>query len=209
MSPPPLVRGATARSLAPRARGNTHIEEERRHKRAEDGWGKGGGGIQSALRLMSAAFASFCFPCGVQWGREKSLPRPRAQTGGRDGAWLWASVRAGVPASLVQRPGLNPRLCASDGVGGADGVGHKPDNPQTAPLCDIPSGCSFFTGPRQSPVLPFACCVGALLSVGRCGRCSCWCRFRVRRPSGWCAGAVLNVAGCAVCASAAPNNWRI
>ena len=27
-------------------------------------------------------------------------------------------------------------------------------------------------GPGQSPVLPFACCVGLLLSVGRCGRCS-------------------------------------
>ena len=35
-------------------------------------------------------------------------------------------------------------------------------------------------GPGQSPVLPFACCVGSLLSVGRCGRCSCWCRFRIR-----------------------------
>ena len=36
-------------------------------------------------------------------------------------------------------------------------------------------------GPGQSPVLPFACCVGSLRSVGRCGRGSCWCRFRVRR----------------------------
>ena len=27
-------------------------------------------------------------------------------------------------------------------------------------------------GPGQSPILPFACCVGPLLSVGRCGRCS-------------------------------------
>ena len=35
-------------------------------------------------------------------------------------------------------------------------------------------------GPGQSPVLPFACCVGSLRSVGRCGRCSCWCRFRIR-----------------------------
>ena len=35
-------------------------------------------------------------------------------------------------------------------------------------------------GPGQSPVLPFACCVRSLLSVGRCGRCSCLCRFRVR-----------------------------
>ena len=28
-------------------------------------------------------------------------------------------------------------------------------------------------------------------------------------PSSWCVGAVLNVAWCAVCASAAPNSWRI
>ena len=35
-------------------------------------------------------------------------------------------------------------------------------------------------GLGQSPVLPFACCVGLLLSVGRGGRCSCWWRFRVR-----------------------------
>ena len=34
-------------------------------------------------------------------------------------------------------------------------------------------------GPGQSPVLPFTCCVGSLRSVGRCGLCSCWCRFRV------------------------------
>ena len=38
-------------------------------------------------------------------------------------------------------------------------------------------------GPGQSPVLPFACCVGSLRSVGRCGRCSCWCRFRAPPPS--------------------------
>ena len=65
-------------------------------------------------------------------------------------------------------------------------------------------------GPGQSPGLPFACCVGSLRSVGRCGRCSCWCRFRVRgATSSWCVGAVLNVAGCDGCASAGPNNWPI
>ena len=37
-------------------------------------------------------------------------------------------------------------------------------------------------GPGQSPVLPFACCIGLLLSVGRCGRCSCWCRFSSQSP---------------------------
>ena len=36
--------------------------------------------------------------------------------------------------------------------------------------------------PGQSPVLPFACCAGSLLSVGRCGRCSCWCLYRVNNP---------------------------
>ena len=50
-------------------------------------------------------------------------------------------------------------------------------------------------GPGQSPVLAFACCVGPLLSVSRCGRCSCWCRFRVRgAPS-------LVCRGCAGCGS--------
>ena len=34
-------------------------------------------------------------------------------------------------------------------------------------------------GPGQSPFLPSTCCVGSLLSVGRCSRCSCWCCFRI------------------------------
>ena len=48
-------------------------------------------------------------------------------------------------------------------------------------------------GPGRSPVLPFACCVGSLRSVGRCGRCSCWCRCRVRGAQ-W-----LVCWGCAEC----------
>ena len=36
-------------------------------------------------------------------------------------------------------------------------------------------------GPGQSPVLPFACCVGPMLSDGRCSLCSLWCRFRASR----------------------------
>ena len=48
-------------------------------------------------------------------------------------------------------------------------------------------------GPGQSPVLPFACCVGSLRSVGRCGRCSCWCRFRGRGAQS------LVCRGCAEC----------
>ena len=64
---------------------------------------------------------------------------------------------------------------------------------QNSPSCPVPPclehlpPCVTFRlvvaplrGPGRSPVLPFACCVRLLLSVGRCGRCSCWCRFRVR-----------------------------
>ena len=43
----------------------------------------------------------------------------------------------------------------------------------------------FLRGPGQSPALPFACCVGSLRCDGRCGRCSCWCRFRVRASGAW------------------------
>ena len=51
-------------------------------------------------------------------------------------------------------------------------------------------------GPGQSPVLPFACCVGSLRSVGPCGRCSCWCRFRVHGAQSLvCRGC----AGCGAC----------
>ena len=61
-------------------------------------------------------------------------------------------------------------------------------------------------GHGQSPVLPFACCVGSLRAVGRCGRCSCWCHFRVRGAQRLvCRGC----AGCAdaICALAVPNSW--
>ena len=62
----------------------------------------------------------------------------------------------------------------------AGGRGHR--GPFLNPLCDVTFRwvVASLRGPGQSPVLPFACCVGSLLSVGRCGRCSCWWRFRVR-----------------------------
>ena len=73
--------------------------------------------------------------------------------------------------------------------------------PQTDKRKPPPPPCVTFRrvvaplrGPGQSPVLPFACCVGSLRSVGRCGRCSCWCRFRVRGAQWFVAcvvGAVL------------------
>ena len=60
-------------------------------------------------------------------------------------------------------------------------------------------------GPGQSPVLPFACCVGSLRSVGRCSRGSCWCRFRVHGAQ-W-----LVCRGCAVCGGMhrLRVSWRI
>ena len=57
----------------------------------------------------------------------------------------------------------------------------RPSPTATPPLCvTFRLVVAPLRGPGRSPVLPFACCVGSLRSVGRCGRCSCWCRFRVR-----------------------------
>ena len=50
-------------------------------------------------------------------------------------------------------------------------------------------------GPRQSPVLPFACCVGSMLSDGRCALCSVWRRFWLAGPVDGALGVVLVVAG--------------
>ena len=48
--------------------------------------------------------------------------------------------------------------------------------PPPPPLCDIPSGCCFFTGPWTVTVSSLRMLRrGLLLSVGRCDRCSCWC----------------------------------
>ena len=59
-------------------------------------------------------------------------------------------------------------------------------------------------GPRQSPVLLFACCVGSLRFVGCCGRCSCWYCFRVRgAPSLACRGCA-GCSGCRLCITLSP-----
>ena len=55
-----------------------------------------------------------------------------------------------------------------------------PPPPPPPPCVTVRRVVVSLRGPGQSPVLPFACCVGSLRSVGHCGRCSCWCRFRVR-----------------------------
>ena len=53
-------------------------------------------------------------------------------------------------------------------------------------------------GPGQSPV-PFACCVGSLRFVGRCGRCSCWCRFPVRGAQSLVCRGCAGCGGCHLC----------
>ena len=82
------------------------------------------------------------------------------------------------------------------------------------PLCDIPSGCCSFTGPwtvtRSS--LHMSRRVAAFcrpLQLVRVSGALAGVVSAFAEPSIWCVGAVLHVAGCAVCASAAPNNWRI
>ena len=85
-----------------------------------------------------------------------------------------------------------------------------PDGTCRLPPCDIPSGCCSFTGPWTV----------TRSSLRMLRRIAAFCRPlrpvlllvsfpRSTEPSGWCTGAVLDVAGCAVCASAAPNSWRI
>ena len=96
--------------------------------------------------------------------------------------------KTGTSASTWSVPKVRRRTTTSDcghlwrgAVSGLPSIPHHFSSaPPPPPLCDILSGCCFFTGPWTVTRFPFACCVGSLRSVGRCGRCSCWCRFRVR-----------------------------
>ena len=58
-------------------------------------------------------------------------------------------------------------------------------------------------GPGQSPVLPFACCVGSLRCVGCCGLCSCCCRFRVRGAQSLVHRGCAGCSACRLCVSGA------
>ena len=103
-----------------------------------------------------------------------------------------------TPAAVEPRRG--------GGTPGSEGV-CRDTHTHNAPLCDIPSGCYFFTGPwtvtrsslrmlRRVPAF-YRPLRPVLLLVS------------FAEPSGWCAGAVLDVAWCAVCASVAPSSWHI
>ena len=85
-------------------------------------------------------------------------------------------------------------VCCGGGrlLGRGRGASAQPDprlcckHLQGWPLPSPPPPCVTFHrvavslgGPGQSTVLPFACCVRSLRSVGRCSLCFCWCRLRV------------------------------
>ena len=90
-----------------------------------------------------------------------------------------------------------PPLCSAPmGTGWGGGMGILPGSlPPPPPCVTFRLVVVSLRGRGQSPVLPFACCVGLLRSVGRCGGCSCWCRFRV------CGAQWLVCRGCAGCGS--------
>ena len=99
--------------------------------------------------------------------REIPLPHPTLIGNGRRGL-----TRLRLPA---RSRGPRARLPHSN-----RGAGHWGWRTPPPPRVTLRRVVVSLRGPGQSPALPFACCVGSLRSVGRCGRCSCRCRFRVR-----------------------------
>ena len=93
----------------------------------------------------------------------------------------------GAPSPALCRTGPLPGPLSTHPTPGA------PAHPPPPPCVTFRRVAVSLRGPGQSPVLPFACCVGSLRSVGRCGRCSCRCRFRVRGAQS------LVCRGCAGC----------
>ena len=121
--------------------------------------------------------------------RRSATPAPRADVAHR--------TRTARPEDWTGRARhRRPTQCQCPGAGFARAHAAPPPPP---PCVTFRRVVAPLRGPGQSPVLPFACCVGSLRSVGRCGRCSCWCRFRVREaPS-------LVCRGCAGCAPPPPR----
>ena len=119
--------------------------------------------------------------CGAGPLQIRHCARGRGGGGGSAGASACARLR---PYPSAPRPWTRPLRCAMAPKKGR--TKRAPEAPGSV-FGRSPPPCVTFRlvvaplrGPGRSPVLPFACCVGSLLSVGRCGRCSCWCRFRVR-----------------------------
>ena len=108
---------------------------------------------RSSLRMLRRV-AAFCRPLRPVL-LLVSFPRSRSPVVGVLGlCWMWRDV----PFARQRRPIV--------------GVPTPPP-----PCVTFRRVAVSLRGPGQSPVLPFACCVGSPRSVGRCGWCSCWCRF--------------------------------
>ena len=155
-----------------------------------------GGGVSEAIFLCCPQPPSFLTACRV------------LLKGGRGGAWGGGGGGLNPKSPKVCGPKIaqiNISFFPTMKSGSGEGGGVRPP----PPLCDIPSGCCSFTGPwtvtRSSlRMLSGRCVLSAAAAGAPAGVVSAF-----AGPSGWCDGAVLDVAGCAVCASAAPNNWRI
>ena len=109
----------------------------------------------------------------VCWGTAAGPHAPQRQS-----RVIGAPVRQGLhfcPLALHVDAVADVVLCSAVGCTPQKSVAATPP-PPCVTFCRV----AALRGPRQSPVLPSACCVGSLRSVGRCGRCSCWSCFRVR-----------------------------
>ena len=127
----------------------------------------------------------------------------------------------GGSAPIVPVPIECPRKDGGCGGGGGTGGGlglrvayHKQtiDRPMAIPPPPVPFRpvAVSLRGPGQSPVLPFACCVGSLRSVGRCGRCSfCGVVSASAGPSSWRTGGYAGGCGGSFEALCCPSPHRV
>ena len=94
-----------------------------------------------------------------------------AQPSGGPGGWKTSRQLPGTPCPESDAPPLpRPQWCwvfrGAEEDFWPQALSPPPPRVTFRPV-DVP-----LRGPGQSPARPFACCVGSLRSVGRCGRCS-------------------------------------
>ena len=119
------------------------------------------------------------------WGRGGAPSRLREYVCVRRGVPLeegilpaqWVGCSGGVQGEAGGVP--PPTVVSHSNTALSEPLEGSHSNPKHNPRLTFRLVVVSLRGLGQSPVLPFACCIGLLLSVGRCGRCSCWCRCRV------------------------------
>ena len=126
-----------------------------------------------------------CRGGGRGWHRLVDVSQPHAANFWVKIFFGWVGLRAKRPPScykqsLTRSLGRHPASHTNQLLGSHLQHLWIPPLQETPPCVTFRLVVVSLRGPGRSPVLPFACCVGLLLSVGRCGRCSCWCCFRVR-----------------------------